>query len=163
MLLQCIFYWSNILLFMGWGETNINITFENDNTKYRLKVQCILAIALGEKTWQPNICGQHFKVTFPGFFSNVKRHWKPILLVCGYKSSKIQISTIVLISLTTRQMEFVSMYFPMSEYTLMDTHSLSYSCPHGLSDSRNAYWVGYQVHKLSALKKNFKKRKKPKL
>jgi hypothetical protein len=59
---------------MGWGETNINITFENDNTKYRLKVQCILAIALGEKTWQPNICGQHFKVTFPGFFSNVKRH-----------------------------------------------------------------------------------------
>jgi hypothetical protein len=127
MLLQCIFY----CLWVGEKQT-LTLHLKMINTKYHLKVPCILAIALGDKTWQPNIiCVQHFKVTFPGFFSNVKRHWKSILLVCGYKSSKTQISTIVLISLTTRQMQFVSMYFPMSEYTLMDTHSLSYSCPHG--------------------------------
>lgn len=134
------------------------------NTKYRLKVWCILAIALGENTWQPNICIQHFKVTFPGIFSNVKRHWKSIILVCGYKSSKTQISTIVLISLNTRQMQFVSMSFPTSEHTLMDTHSLSYSCTHGGNQCCliPVIIIGLviKVHKLSAL--NFAKQK-PKL
>jgi xanthine/uracil/vitamin C permease (AzgA family) len=137
------------------------------NTKYHLKVGCILTIALGEKSWQPNICVQHFRVTFPGIFSNVKRHWKSILLVCGYKSSKTQILTIVLISLNTRQMQFVSMYFPMSEHTLMDTHSISYSCTHGGNQCCliPVIIIGLviKVHKLSALIFKFLKLKNYKL
>ncbi len=117
---------------MGWGETNINITFENDE----YKILPHSTVHPCNCSWREDMATKHnvcitFKSRIPRlFFSNVKRHCKSILLVCGYKSSKTQISTIVLISLTTRQMQFVSMYFPMSEYTHLWTHTHSHTHAH---------------------------------
>jgi hypothetical protein len=56
---KCSFnvYFTDPIFYCLWvGEKpTLTLHLKMMNTKYFLIVQCILAIALGEKTWQPNI------------------------------------------------------------------------------------------------------------